>query len=135
MKTKGFTLIELMIVVAIIAIIAAFAVPAYNDYVTRSKRADGKAALLAMQLQQEKFRANNPTYGATAAAIGSPAVSTDGYYNLSVAAATATTYTLVADPIEALQNDPVCNNLTIDQDGVKNATGTAADPATTCWQR
>ena len=47
---------ELMIVVAIIAIIAAIAIPAYSDYVTRAKRADGKTALAAIQLAQEKFR-------------------------------------------------------------------------------
>lgn len=132
--SKGFTLIELMIVIAVIAIVAAVAIPAYSDYVTRSKRADGKTGLLAFQLQQEKFRANNPTY-ATAASVGLPAASPDGYYTISVSGAvSATTYQLTAVPT-ADQNDPVCATLTINQNGDKNATGTAADPVATCWQR
>lgn len=134
-KNKGFTLIELMIVVAVIAIIAAVAIPAYSDYVTRSKRADGKTALVAMQLEQEKYRANNPEYASTAAILGFATASPDGYYTLSVSSANASSYSLVADPIEAEHNDPVCNNLVINQDGDKNATGNAADPVATCWQR
>jgi type IV pilus assembly protein PilE len=134
-STNGFTLIELMIVVVVIGIIAAIAIPAYADYVTRSKRADGKTALLAMQLEQEKYRANNPQYASTAAILGFSVTSPDGYYTLSVSSADDTSYSLVADPIEAEHNDPVCNNLVVNQDGDKNATGSAADPVATCWQR
>jgi type IV pilus assembly protein PilE len=133
-KNKGFTLIELMIVVAVIAIIAAVAIPAYSDYVTRSKRADGKSGLLAFQLQQEKFRANNPTYGADAS-VGLPSASPDGYYTISVSGAvSATNYQLRAVPTAA-QTDPECATLLINQDGDKNATGNAADPVASCWQR
>lgn len=140
MKTnKGFTLIELMIVVAVIAIIAAIALPAYSDYVTRSKRADGKAGLLAMQLAQEKYRANNTEYASTAAILGFATTSPDGYYNLNVISASTgvSTYLLEADPIEAEHNDPVCNNLRIDQNAAKTATGTVADAneVATCWSR
>ena len=132
-KYKGFTLIELMIVVAIIAIIAAIAIPAYSDYVTRSKRADGKTGLLAFQLEQEKFRANNPTY-ASAAALGLPANSPDDHYQITVTNFSAASYALSATP-NASQNDPECATLTIDESSNKSATGNAVDPASTCWQR
>lgn len=132
-SAKGFTLIELMIVVAVIAIIAAIAIPAYSDYVTRSKRADGKTGLLAFQLEQEKFRANNPTY-ASAAVLGLPADSPDGHYEINVTTFSAASYALSATP-NASQNDPECATLTINAAGSKSATGTAANPLATCWQR
>lgn len=131
----GFTLIELMIVIAIIAIIAVIAIPAYSDYVTRSKRADAKAGLLAFQLEQEKFRANNPTY-ATAASLGLPTNSPDGNYIIAVSGAvSATTYQLTATPNAASQNDPECGTFIIDENSNKSATGTTATPEATCWQR
>lgn len=134
MWDRGFTLIELMIVVIIIAVVAAIAIPAYSDYVTRSKRADGKAGLLAFQLEQEKFRANNPTYGA-AASVGLPANSPDSHYTITVSGAvSATAYELTASP-NASQNDPECGTLIINQNDEKSATGTTGTPVETCWQR
>jgi type IV pilus assembly protein PilE len=132
---KGFTIIELMIVVVVLGILAAIAIPAYSDYVTRSKRADAKNALLAFQLEQEKFRANNPQY-ATAASLGLPANSPDGHYTIALSGAggLATSYALRATPNPS-QNDPECDVLTIDESNNRGATGTAADPVATCWQR
>lgn len=132
-KISGFTLIELMIVVAVIAIIAAIAIPAYSDYVTRSKRADGKTGLLSFQLEQEKYRANNPSY-ASGAVLGLPADSPDGHYQINVTAFSSVGYSLSATP-NATQNDPECETLSINQDGDKTANGTAADALATCWQR
>jgi type IV pilus assembly protein PilE len=137
MKNRGFTLIEVMIVVAIIAILVAIVMPAYSDYVTRAKRADGKSALLAFQLAQEKYRANNPTYAA-AASLGLPANSEEAHYTINVSGAvSATTYSLIAQP-NASQNDPVCETLTIDQSSNKSAVNGSVSPAdaqATCWSR
>jgi type IV pilus assembly protein PilE len=139
-RTSGFTLIELMIVVAIIGILASIAVPAYSDYVTRAKRSDGKAGVLNLQLAQEKYRANCPQYadgihataltcvtGGTHNLISSTS-SPDGNYTLAITAGTATSYTITATPTFT---DAKCNVLGINQTGTKTVTGT--DSVANCW--
>jgi len=117
-KTKGFTLIELMIVIAIIAIIAAIAMPAYQDYVMRARRSDGLKELLSLQLAQEKWRANNISYstGITTDLGFDDTTSPDGYYSMSVTVSGAE-YTFSADPqgIQAIDTD--CDPITIDENG------------------
>jgi type IV pilus assembly protein PilE len=112
-RSSGFTLMELMITVAIIGILAAIAVPAYSDYVTRAKRSDGKAGLLALQLAEEKWRANHTTYTTaldnTGLNIGT--ASPDGKYTISISAASATDYTAAATPTFT---DAKCNVLGIE---------------------
>ena len=109
-KNKGFTLIELMIVVVIIGILAGIAYPAYQEYIFKGRRADAKAGLLSLQLAQEKFRANcieyadnivaptnrvcdsaTPTYS-----VEHISTSPDGNYNLSITSADGASYTLTA---------------------------------------
>ena len=94
-RAKGFTLIELMIVIAIVGILAVVAYPSYLDSIRAARRADAMDALLTLQNLQEKYRANNTTYG-TMAQIGGSAASSDGYYTLAVAGNTAVAYTLTA---------------------------------------
>ena len=126
-KVLGFTLIELMITVAIVGILAAIAYPSYTEYVIRSKRADGKAVLLQLQLAQEKWRANHTTY-ASKTDLGI-STSPDGYYTVNnFTDVTGTTYTITASPGFT---DGKCGNLGINQDGVKSETGT--DTAQNCW--
>lgn len=97
-KSRGFTLIELMIVVAIVAILAAVAYPSYLDSIRAARRADAMDAVLTLQNLQEKYRANNTTYG-TLAQIGGSAASLDGYYTLTVTGNTATAYVLTATAV------------------------------------
>lgn len=135
---KGFTLIELMIVVAIITIISAIAIPAYSDYVTRSKRADAKTTLITVQLAQEKYRTSNIDY-ATLSDLGlsDPIPSPDGYYTVTVTAASTATYTLEATPT-ADQIDPVCAKFILSQTAsgiVESVTGSANATPDTCWKR
>jgi type IV pilus assembly protein PilE len=129
-RFAGFTLIELMIVVAIIGILAAIAYPAYTDYVTRAKRSDGKAGLLQVQLAEEKWRANHKEYtkdlGNTGLNLGTS--SPDGKYTISITAADANGYTAAATPTFT---DAKCKVLGINQADGKtvSGTGTVAD----CW--
>ncbi|MGR8935253.1 MAG: type IV pilin protein [Gammaproteobacteria bacterium] len=131
-QIAGFTLIELMIVVTLLAILAAFAVPSYRDYVYKGRRADAKAALTTLSLAEEKWRANNPSYTGTIADIGST-TSSDGYYTLSILSANDTTYQLQAAPT-GKQADDKCGSFRIDQDGTKTLSGNASGyDVATCW--
>ena len=88
---SGFTLIELMITVAIVAILAAVAMPAYNDYITRSKITDATSNLGAQRVKMEQWYQDNRTYA------GAPACNTTGkYFKISCTTADSTTYTLQA---------------------------------------
>jgi len=140
---QGFTLIELMIVVAIVAILAAVAYPSYIDSVRAARRADAMDALLTLQNLQEKYRANNTTFG-TLAQIGGNAASTDGRYNLAVTVGAgalgeddspAVAYTLTVEAQGDQENDEGCAGdgseltLTIDVDNPQGVKTPAA-----CWK-
>lgn len=106
-RAKGFTLIELMIVVAIIGILSSFAYNAYSRYVKDSYRAEAQSTLLQFQQAMERFYTENNTYqGSHAGGVPnsdvfpstSPVNSTEPKYDLSVAT-TDTSYTLTATPV------------------------------------
>ena len=121
-RNSGFTIIELMIVLVIVAILLALAYPSYIDYVRKGKRGDAQQALLNWAVNQEIWRSNHPTY----AGLGDlPAPSTDYYtYDFDVDP-TATVYTLQATAQGDQANDKArngtsCATLTLDQSGVKS---------------
>lgn len=83
-KQLGFTLLELMIVVAVIAILAALALSSYRNQVMKSKRAEAKQMLSDYALRLEKWRANNATYTTTLANINGTNTSPSGYYTIAL---------------------------------------------------
>ncbi len=98
----GFTLIEMMIVIAIIAVLTAIALPNYQGYLTRTACEDAKGVLAGAASSLERFRAQNNTYlGADLAALGYAQSPVDGnaQFNLAANPLTATTYTLTATPV------------------------------------
>ncbi|MHB9101711.1 MAG: type IV pilin protein [Sulfuricella sp.] len=133
-KTSGFTLIELMITVAVIGILAAIAYPSYQDSIRKSRRADAKSALLNAAQSMEKFYTENSKY--TGATVGTvvPASSTDGYYTLSFSVApSAAAYTLQAAPTtKGNQGADKCGNFTLSSTGVKGVNSGTLGVAD-CW--
>ncbi|UVE18493.1 prepilin-type N-terminal cleavage/methylation domain-containing protein [Pseudomonas sp. LS44] len=129
-STRGFTLIEMMITVAIIGILAAIAYPSYQEYVLRGNRTEGQALLNDAAARQERYYAQNNTYADTTAKLGySSANSANTLYVLSISNASATAYTLTAT---AQRTDSKCGNLSLNQAGTKGETGSGS--ATDCWK-
>jgi type IV pilus assembly protein PilE len=149
-KSNGFTLIELMIVVTIIAIMASIAYPAYQDQVRASRRADCAGSLMRLAQSMERYFTTNNTYvGAAAAgppggpipAVYSNQCPTDGAgaaagqatYNLVIQTATASTYTLRAVPVNVQAADD-CGTLTLTNTGLKGMIGNNGNVTLQdCW--
>ena len=134
----GFTLIELMIVVAIAGILAAVAYPSFMEQVRKSRRADAIAALAQIQQAQERWRANNPTYTTDLSASGlNVANPSSGYYTLTASGASATGYTATATAAGSQASDAKCTALTLSMNAgtiTYSKTGTAAS-ANQCWSK
>jgi type IV pilus assembly protein PilE len=143
----GFTLVELMIVLAVLAVLAALAWPSFQEAVQKSRRADGMSALANLMQAQERWRANNPTYQATLADLpgGQAATSPDQHYDLSLVegSVTATSYTARATArsgspqsadsrCQALQVAVNGGNITYSSLASGGGANAAPDP---CWVR
>ena len=138
---SGFTLIELVIALAVVAITTLLAASSYRNYVRRSHRVEAAQALLVAAVEQEKFHLANGHYGdrldATAGndPPGLPVASRTpgGQYALAVPLANAAAFQVVATAVGA-GADPACRSLSIDESGRRTATDArAADNTAGCW--
>ncbi|KTD22410.1 type IV pilin protein [Legionella londiniensis] len=141
---KGFSLIELLIVLVIVGILASIAYPSYQEYITRARRSDGQAALLTLASRMERYYSEHNTYQTATIGTGnntdilSSNLSPEGWYQLSISNATSNSFTLQAAPLNAqATNDTRCQTLTLNNIGVKGiAPGPAGTPTGTanqCW--
>jgi len=151
-RQAGFSIVELMIVVAIIGLLAGIGVPSYRDYVNKAKRTEGKAALTAAAARMERYytqnncypssACGNPTSADSATALtnaGIPGFSGDtaskAAYNISLTV-TPQAFTVTATP-RAPFTDPLCGNLTLANTGRKwtqsNGTSDDATRVEGCW--
>lgn len=128
--SRGFTLTEIMIVVAILGILASIVYPSYLDYVLRGNRSEGKALLLDAAARQERYYAQNNTYASSVGQLGyTSADSQNNLYTLSIPSSSATSYSLL---VTTKKSDSKCGNLGIDQAGTRTKTGSSS--LSDCWR-
>jgi type IV pilus assembly protein PilE len=119
-RTSGVTLLELMIVLAIVSILATLAIPGYRQYTMRGHRAEGAMALMQMAANQEKFYLQNNTYANNAADLGFPTGESEhGRYALAVNTGTAVAFQVQATAQNEQADDTDCAILAIDQTGFR----------------
>lgn len=132
LREHGFTLMEMMIVVVVVAILAAVAIPSYRHFLLKGHRADAKTALATLQMAQERYRGNNLTYAATLADLGLAAASPQGYYILAIQSAAVTSYEATATATGPQVSDAGCQKLAVTQAGFSTDSTKTSNPAE-CW--
>ncbi len=138
-NSRGFTLVELVVVIGIVAILASIAYPSYSDYMANARRADAKNTILTLASYQERFYSDNGFYGSINDITGAPTLmSDDGKYTMTIectpnpactAGSRSQQYTITATGIVP---DPKCGNFEYDQSG--NITlNSATENVAYCW--
>lgn len=134
---RGFTLVEVMITVAIIAILAAIATPVYHEQIRKSRRSDAIVALADTAHRMERCHAENNTFvydAVNAAGCPQSYTTNDGYYSIAVVA-TQSTYSLTAQPTTkgGQDGDTRCFQLIMGSDGSKTSKNKAGTATEQCW--
>jgi type IV pilus assembly protein PilE len=134
-KVRGFSLIELVIVLLIIAILSAIAIPSYRQYVVRANRVDAQRSLMDLAARQERFFYSRNGYASALSDLGANSSIAGANYTIAPPSATSTAFTITASAVGSQQkSDQQCQTLTITNTGVQGSTGsTANDPK--CWSK
>ena len=128
------TLVELLIVVTIVAILASVALPSWNSQVQKARRADARNTLMFVQVEQEKYRADNGSYASSMSALGLSTYNSASrdYYNISIVSNSETAFVASATPnSNGGQNNDLCGTFAVDQSG-PNQSGVYAS-ISDCW--
>jgi type IV pilus assembly protein PilE len=137
---RGFTLLEILIVLVVVALLAAFALPGYRGQALRAHRVEAQAALLDLAAAQERHHLRHLRYATDALltsappdGLGLPRYTRNGRYSIDIAAgADASDFTATATAVGEQATDTGCTRFSIDARGVRTATGTGG-PSGTCW--
>lgn len=133
-RQKGFTLIELMVAVAILAIIMAIAIPSYQEYVVRSNRAEAKTILMQTAQALERCYTRYNAYNDSDCQVSFPVDSENGWYQMATGDQTlnAANFQLTAVPQKSqATRDTECANFTLSQNGTRGVTGSGS--VEDCW--
>jgi type IV pilus assembly protein PilE len=115
--TRGFSLIELMIVLTLAGVLASVALPSFADALRRGRRAEAVAALMQLQLAQERWRADHADYGGDPRTLGLPTTTTTGLYTVAIAEADGQGYVATATVTASQSADRPCQVLKLVQRG------------------
>jgi type IV pilus assembly protein PilE len=151
-RDRGFTLVELIVAMVILATLAAIAIPSYSIYVLKSHRTEAKSALLDLASLEERYFSTAGTYSNNPPDLGYPGTAGtafpvgSGWYNVLVSvnaaiaptalipAGTPATYTITATATGQQLPDTACATFTINSAGQQTATGTDVNASVDCWQ-
>lgn len=133
LRSRGFTLIEVMIAVVIIAVLAGIAYPSYNNHVVKTRRAAAAACLLENAQLLERHFTTNLTY--VGGAVNQCGGNVDAHYQISLnGAVAARSYAIRAVPIgQQLARDTKCGTLGLTSTGLRSVSGTASASPAQCW--
>ncbi|AUH73763.1 type IV pilin protein [Legionella sainthelensi] len=132
-KRKGFTLIDLMIALVVMAILVTIAYPYYVSFLLKARRADALATLAQDQIFLERCYAQNFSYNTCTSLPAFPQTSAQGFYSITLSNLGATSYTLTATPRGSQTEDTTCASMTVDQANVKTAVDSSGTAQTICW--
>lgn len=135
LRNKGFTLVELLIAVAIVGILAAIVIPSYTKYIVKAKRSAAESFIMSVANKQEQYILDARQYASSLAALNMPApADVAESYNITITdvGAAPPTYTINAEP-KAVQaaRDTQCGTVSVDQTGMKRQSGTGS--VNDCW--
>lgn len=128
-KSKAFSLLELIIVIVIIAVLAVIATASYRHYILVANRADAIQTLQSIQLAEENYRHNNTSYGSLAQVWGGASTSSEGNYSIAISNTSATSYTITATAIGSQAEDTACASIVL-----THSNGTTTHTPAACWE-
>ena len=137
-RKKGFTLIELVVVIGIVAILVTLALPSFQDALRKSRRSDAMNTIMDIHLAEERYRANNLAYGENADLLfASPQMSPKGHYSVAAATvdATETTSYIITATAQSPQDQDYCGNFILTNTAGVITRTTSAGIADLCWRK